>query len=203
MKLLEFAKTTFLGGLVLIVPLAVLLISLGYLLSLLISLNSAVAEYLPAGFFGRPEVVFAIAVVTIIGVCFAAGLLLRTGVGASLSAKLDQFLSDKLPMYGMIKKLTQRFTGSDGLEFTPAEVDIYGNQTRVLAFVMEELPGDRLAVFVPSSPALTMGQVYLLPSTQVTVLDATPRLAVDAITQWGTGARELYKGSTVGDAQPG
>jgi uncharacterized membrane protein len=189
----KFIKTTFLGGLVLIVPLAVLLISLTYLVALLVSLNNSIAKHLPQEVFGHPAAIVAIAIATIVGLCFLAGLLLKTGLGAKLASKLDTFLDDKLPVYGILRKLTQRFTGTDGLEFAPAEVDLHGNETRVLAFVVEELPDDRYAVFVPSSPALTIGQVYLLPKDKVRLLETAPKRTVDAITQWGSGTKLVFE----------
>ena len=191
-NLIEFIKTTVIGGLVLIVPVAVLFIALGYVLSLLVRVNNAVAEYVPVEVFGHPAVIIALAVCSIVAFCFIAGLLLKTGVGDRLAKKLDALLEDKLPLYGMVRTLTQRFTGIDGLEFAPAEVDLYSNETRVLAFVIEELPTKRYVVFVPSSPALTMGQVYILPASSVRLLDKPTKLAVDAITQWGVGTKLLY-----------
>ena len=195
-KLIEFIKTTALGGLVLIVPIAVMAVAIGYLLSLLISINNTISERLPYEIFGHPAVVMAAAICTIILTCFAAGLLLKTGLGERVAGWLDNLLTEYLPMYGMIKSLTRKFTGNEALAFTPAEVDLYGSDTRMIAFVIEELPDDRYAVFVPSAPALTVGNVFILPASSVTLLDKSAKLAIDAVTQWGSGASLLYTDDT-------
>jgi uncharacterized membrane protein len=188
----EFIKTTALGGLVLIIPLAAIGIAFSYIFNLLISVNNAIAKFLPFEFFGRPGFVIAEAVIVIVGVCFFAGLLLRTGFGENFADKLNAFLDAKLPMYSMVRNLAQRLTGTEVLAFTPAEVDLHGSGIRSLGFVIEELPDDRYAVFIPSSPALTIGQVVIAPKANVTKLDKSPKLVMDAITQWGIGTENLY-----------
>ena len=60
-KIIEFIKTTALGGLVLIVPIAVIAVALGYLISMLVSVNNAMSKYLPYEIFGNPAVVMAAA----------------------------------------------------------------------------------------------------------------------------------------------
>ena len=202
-KIIEFIKTTALGGLVLIVPIAVIAVALGYLISMLVSVNNAMSKYLPYEIFGNPAVVMAAAVCTIVLICFLAGLILQTGLGERAAGWLDKLLTDYIPMYGMIKSLTRKFTGNEALAFTPAEVDLYGSDARMIAFVIEKLPDERFAVFVPSAPALTVGNVFILPATSVTLLDKSAKLAIDAVTQWGSGASLLYTDDTDGNTKAG
>jgi uncharacterized membrane protein len=198
-KTIEFIKTTAIGGLMLILPVAVIIFILGYLINLMVSLNNTLATFLPYEIFDNALVIMAIAILSIIFICFAAGLLLRTGLGESLAKALDNFLINKIPMYGFIKNVTQRITGDDVLTLTPAEVNLFGSEARSLAFVIEEIPDNRFAVFVPSSPALTMGQVYILPASSVKMLDKPVRDAIDAISQWGSGMTHLYEDTNATD----
>jgi len=192
-KTIEFIKTTVIGGLMLILPIAVIIFILGYLINLLVSLNNTLATLLPYEIFDNALVIMAIAILSVIFICFAAGLLLRTGLGERLAKALDNFLINKIPMYGFIKNIARRITGDDVLALTPAEVNLFGSEARSLAFVIEEIPDNRFAVFVPSSPALTMGQVYILPASSVKILDKPVRDAIDAISQWGSGMTRLYE----------
>jgi uncharacterized membrane protein len=198
-KTIEFIKTTAIGGLMLILPVAVVIFILGYLINLLVSLNTTLAKYLPYEIFDNALVIMAIAVLSVILICFAAGLLLRTGLGERLTKALDNFLISNIPMYGFIKNVTQRITGDDVLTLTPAEVNLFGSEARSIAFVIEEIPDNRFAVFVPSSPALTMGQVYILPASSVKMLDKPVRDAIDAISQWGSGMTHLYDDNATDD----
>lgn len=190
---IEFIKTTAIGGLMLILPIAVIIFILTYIINLLVSLNNKLAEYLPYEVFDNTLVIMTIAILSIVFICFLAGMLLKTGLGDRLAKNLDNFLIDKIPMYGFLKNVTQRITGENVLALTPAEVDLFGSEARSLAFVIEEIPDNRFAVFVPSSPALTIGQVYILPAASVKQLDKPVRDAIDAISQWGSGAKKLYE----------
>ena len=199
----EFIKTTFVGGIVLIVPLAVLIIAINHLLDLLVSLNTWLAQQLPYENFGNPHVVLAQAIIMLVLACFLTGLLLRAGFLQRLADKINEFLERKIPLYGMVRTMTKRIAGADALQFTPAEVDLYGTGARSLAFVIEELPDDRYAVFVPNAPTLTTGSVAVVPKSSLAILDKPPKLVADAITQWGAGTRELYATDTSSDKPSG
>ena len=84
-KLVEFIKTTAIGGLMLILPVAVIIFILAYVFNLLVSLNNKLAQFLPYEIFDNALVIMAIAIISIILICFAAGLLLKTGLGEGLA----------------------------------------------------------------------------------------------------------------------
>ncbi len=194
-KLVEFVKTTAIGGLVVIVPFAVLIFALNQVLQTLIALTGSAANALPFATLADTKMVLVVAVVGVIALCFVTGLLLRTRVGAAVKKWLERNIAERIPMYAMIRSLTQRFAGIKGVEFAPAEIDLYGSSARVLGFVVETLPNDHCSVFVPVAPAVTIGQIYILPQTNVHPLDAPVSEVVNSITQWGVGAKRLYKES--------
>jgi uncharacterized membrane protein len=201
-KPITFVKATAVGGLVLIVPLAVIAVALGYLVSILVKVNNFVAQYFPGEFLGHPLFVVFLAIALIVAICFLAGLLLLTGFGTRLAAGLDTFLVDKMPMYGLIKSATRRFTGDEILALSPAEVDLFGSEARMMGFVIEKLPDERVAVYVPTSPALTVGNVYIVPATSITLLDISAKRMIDAVTQWGSDTSLMYATETDKEAQP-
>jgi hypothetical protein len=57
----------------------------------------------------------------------------------------------------MIKNLISRFAGVDGTEFAPVLVDLYGGETRSLAFIVDVHNDGPLTVFVPLAPTPTIG----------------------------------------------
>ena len=131
----------------------------------------------------------------LIGICFVTGLLLKTNTGSAIKQRIDGWLDDKVPMYGVIRSITAHFAGIDEAQLTPAEIDLYGNTTRVLGFVIEQLPDGRQCVYVPDSPILTVGRTYIVEEHQITRLQGAARAAMDAVTQWGAGTRQLYSES--------
>ena len=79
------------------------------------------------------------------------------------------------------------------LKLKPAEVSLHGSDSRQYALVVEELPDGRVVVFVPTVPAATIGQIYVLPMSSVELLDAPVQDLLNAVTQWGAGASIIYK----------
>ncbi|MBK6948927.1 MAG: hypothetical protein IPH16_13505 [Haliscomenobacter sp.] len=76
----------------------------------------------------------------------------------------------------------------------PVERVLYGNQTRMLGFVVDELPDDYLSLFVPTGPNPTNGFVFFCHKDQVTHLKARPEDAVRVVIGVGTGASALFEG---------
>jgi uncharacterized membrane protein len=195
--LVDFIKTAAIGGLIVIIPLTVILLVLAQLLSVVVEVTSLAAEYLPFDSVASNTVVLLFAVGGIVGICFLTGLLLRTRIGDSAKNWFEGWISERIPMYGLLRNLTQRLVGIEGTEMAPAEINLYGTASRVIGFIVEELPDNRYAVFVPQAPVATMGQIYVLPKANVQRLDASMAEAANAITQWGVGTELLYK-KTVG-----
>ena len=197
-QLLELIKTTAIGGLVLIVPLTVLVLTAGYLIRLLVRLNDWIITRLP--FDAPASVILTFAAVCLLFLCLLAGVLVKTQLGSSWAEKLDAFLVGKVPVYGLIQSMTKRFSDNNIMELSPAEVSLFGNDTRVIGFIMEQLPDNRLCVFVPHTPTLASGQLYTVAAEQVVAFDAPTKLVVDVVTSWGSGSQGLYTAGQAGAA---
>ena len=191
---LGFIKTTALGGLVVIVPLAILLFAAAQVLYVAIDIVRQVAALLPFRFLENPVVVGLLAVTVIIAVCFLTGLAVRTATGADLQQRFDRFLERKVPLYGVVRSITQRFAGIEDEQLTPAEIDLYGSGSGLLGFIMERLPDGRYCVFVPDVPLLTVGRMVVVNDSQIRRLPGSMNTAAEAVTQWGVGLTAVYTG---------
>jgi uncharacterized membrane protein len=198
-KIIDFFKTTVLGGLVVLIPFAILSYVLLQMFSVIQGINATLAGKLPYPILENPVVLIAVSIIALIVICFITGLLLKT-LGGKPIQKFNEFLESKIPMYAMVRTLTKRLTGAKGTEFSPAEIDLYGTETRMMGFIVEKLPDDRICVFVPTAPAITVGQIFIVPKDQVSPLDATPAEAANVITQWGVGTKSLYPAISAKDA---
>jgi uncharacterized membrane protein len=198
-QLIDIIKTTAVGGLVLIVPLTVLVLTVGYLIGQLVRLNQWMVARLP--FDAPPSLILIFAAICLLCLCLLAGVLVQTQLGSSWAEKLDDFLVGKIPVYGLIQSMTRRFSSDNVTELSPAEISLFGNDTRVLGFIMEQLPDNRLCVFVPHTPTLASGQLYTVAAEQVVALEAPTKLVVDVITSWGSGARGLHVADPTGSPE--
>ena len=191
-RVMNFLKTTAIGGLLVIVPIAIILFVLAQLFYGLYSLSDALMEELGIE-VNDALVMVAIATAALIGLCFITGLLVQTRIGTSLRRWLRKNVARRIPMYSAIASLTKRFAGLDGNQFTSVEVDLFGSGTHALGFLIEALPGDRSAVYIPSAPVATVGTVYIVDNSKIRQLRASVADTLTAVTQWGVDTRILYK----------
>lgn len=196
-RFLGFVKTTAIGGLLVIIPVSIILF---VLVQLFWGLYDVASSMLGSPLAKRLDIqandavlIFAVAAIALIGLCFLTGLLVRTRLGIALGNWFARAVAPRIPMYRALSNLTKRFIGVEGHEFAPVEVDLFGSSARTLGFLVETLPDGRCAVFVPTAPIATVGNVYLLQMDSVTFVDASVTDAAAVITQWGVDSAELYR----------
>jgi len=95
----EFIKTTFLGGLVAIVPLSAVAFILWSILSVIIEVVAATEGVLRFSPFVNALIVFLASVVALIVLCFLAGLALRTALGNTIRDRVDGLLERFVPLW--------------------------------------------------------------------------------------------------------
>jgi uncharacterized membrane protein len=193
-KLIEFIKTSAIGGLVVIVPMAILTIVIGDTFKKLIEVTKPLTEHMPFGPLTNSILAVLAVAVLIIAIFFLAGLLLNTFWGKVAKNWFETKIFERIPMYSTVKGLTQRFAGIESSDFPVAEVDLYGSGSRVLGIVIEQLPDGRLMVFTPLSPLVTVGQLNIVPNNCVKELDASLPDTITCISKMGLEAKKLYRG---------
>lgn len=201
-KALAFFVATALAGLLLLVPLALLGVAFYFAYDLAVELARLTGLDLPFSEFVDGIIIGLGALVGLILVCFLIGLALRTGIGAALESRYDSLLEKYLPVLGMLRNLVMQIVGSrdEVLKLKPAEVSLYASAGRQYALIVEELPDGRVVVFVPTVPAATLGQLHVLPMSEVTLLDTPVQEFLNAVTQWGAGASLMYRREDSGDS---
>jgi uncharacterized membrane protein len=182
----EFVVNAVVGGVVVILPLylAFLLLLKGMQTAagLVRPVASLLPDWLPA------EDVLSFLVVLII--CFAVGLAVRTPPGRAIRERMEISFFSRLPGYSLFRSLTQRLAGkTDEYAWKPALVEI--EDALVPAFIIEEHDDGRFTVFVPSVPTPLAGAVYVLSRERVHPVDVPFTQAVQTVSRWGSGSKEL------------
>jgi uncharacterized membrane protein len=190
----EFLVNALLGGLLIVVPiyLAVLVLLKGMksVAALVRPFTMLLPAWLPA------ENLLSLALVLV--VCFLLGVAVRTRVGRTLRERIEKSLFERLPGYALFRSLTQRLAG-EGREsaWKPALVEI--EEALVPAFIIEELDDGRFTVFVPSVPTPFAGAVYILTRERVHALDVPFTQAIQSVSRWGSGSKDLVAAMTKSD----
>lgn len=190
-RFMNFIKTTAIGGLLVIVPIAIILFIMAQIFYGLYSMAQSVVAELGLQ-VDDALIMIGIATAALIGICFITGLIVQTRLGVALRNWLNSNVARRIPMYNAISSLTKRFAGLEGNKFAPVEVDLYDSSVRAVGFLIEVLPDDRCAVFIPSAPVATVGNVYVVSQHEVTRLDASVADTLTAISQWGVDMGDLY-----------
>ena len=186
--LAEFAKTTLIGGILIILPIYVSLLLLAKAAKGLLALLSPITAAIPASVESR-EIM---AVLVLAAVCFVAGAIARTGPGLRAKKAFERAVLERLPGYALLRGLAARFTGQgDGLTFAPALVEI--EEALVPALIIEELEDGSYTVLVPSVPTPMAGQLYILPRERVHRVDVPLTTALKVFSKWGTGSGEFVR----------
>ena len=187
----EFLQNAVLGGVLVVLPiylaLVVLLKGMQSVVPLVRPFTMLLPDWVPA------ENLLSLVLVLI--VCFLIGVAVRTRLGHMLRERLETSLFERIPGYGLIRSLTQRLAG-EGREnvWKPALADM--GDGLVLVFIIEEFEDGRLTVFVPSVPTPFAGAVYILSRDRVHALDVPFTQAIQSISRWGAGSKDLVAAMT-------
>jgi uncharacterized membrane protein len=183
---IEFFKTTILGGALIIVPAALIIVILGKAARALKGGLAPLADKLPPSI----QFPYMTEIVTIIFVCFLAGLVIRTRPGRWLGGLIERHLYERVPGYVLAKSLTGRSaTGAMAESLTPALAEM--EDGLVPAVIVERHADGYVTVFVPSPPVPTVGQVYIFEAAKVHPVEVPLTKFVSCITKWGLGAQEM------------
>jgi uncharacterized membrane protein len=189
---IQFVKTTVIGGLVVIVPLAILVFFVGDAINTLVDITKPLTEGLPFAPLVNALIAVLVVVAIIVAICFVAGFLLSTFWGRTAKNWLEKTVFERIPMYSTLRGLTQRFAGIENAAYPVVEVDLYNSDSRVLGVLVDELPDGRKMVYVPSSPVVTIGQTHILPASCVMETELSMAETIGCLSQMGLEACKLY-----------
>ncbi len=197
-----FVKTTVVGGVAVLLPVALFAIVYVWVFRFLTRLIEPLSDRF-LSFTPRTERIVAdIAVILfLIGLCFLVGLLVRTRIGDYALEIIDHRLLRRFPGYTLIKETSEQFFGGKKVAFRKvALVQPFGNETMMTGFITEEHPDGRYSVYVPAAPSPVAGNVYHLPKHWVHPIDVPVERAMRVILGCGAGASALFEGLRSGNA---
>jgi len=192
----EFAKKTLLGGLVILLPVALLVMGFRWLFKLVTDIIQPFTNLITK-VIGMPEFFADILVLAgMAGLCFVTGWLVTTAGGSWFHSKFDAHLARFAPGYSMMKDIVGQFFGDASKSpFANGEVALvrlFGNETEVTAIVTSKHENGRYTVFMPTGPNPTSGNIYHVTAEQVTLCpDIAVSDAMRTIIACGAGTGDL------------
>ena len=194
-RIRRFFVTTIVGGLVVVLPIALFVILIRWVINLVVQIITPISNLLQFSAAWGDWLVSLTAFTIVLGGFFLIGLLVQTSIGKQSLYLIESQLFAQLPFYTTLRDTVQQFLGNkDKMPFSRVvSVDVFGNETRMIGFISEDLGGGQLAIFVPTGPNPTNGFIFCVNESQVTNLDVRPDEAMRVIVGIGTGASSLFK----------
>ena len=192
-QLVEFLKTTALGGLFVLLPLILFYLLLAEMLELVVALATPIADLFPKETFDHVKAPVLMALILIVGVSFLFGLALRSMTLRRFGLWIERAMFGRLPLYNAVKSLTRALVGAkDEAAFRPAVLNS-PNGEREIVYVIEAHSDGQVTVLVPWAPASFAGSVKIMSSNRIEMLDASLGDVSRALSHWGVGVHELIR----------
>ena len=193
-RLKNFIQTSLIGGVAVILPVALSV----FLLMWLFRMVTGIIRPLTTMVFAKSniQVVFADAIVItiILFACFFVGVAIRTRLGIFIQESLEDYILKFAPGYSIIKETVMQFLGKKKFPFSPVVlVRAFDNDTLMTGFVTDEHPGGLCTVFVPTGPNVTTGFVFHLSRDNVYPVNISADQAIRSVISCGVGSGKLLK----------
>ncbi|MHC4521447.1 MAG: DUF502 domain-containing protein [Planctomycetota bacterium] len=192
-KLREFIKSTLVGGLLVLLPMAIFAYVLLWVFNLIVSLINPLTRIVMETSRVQGIVADIVAIGLLIWICFLVGMLVRTRLGRWAYAALEAGFLKKTPGYSMIKETVTHFLGENKQSpfSSVALARIFGNDTLVSVFVTDTHEDGSYTVFMPTGPNPTSGNIYHLKAENVFPVDVSVEDAMRSIISCGAGSSTL------------
>ena len=188
-RLKSFFKTSLIGGFVVVLPVAILIVVFKWLFNVVIGLIQPLTNALMATSNLRGFLANIIALLISLVLCFLVGVTVKTGIGRWLHDLVDTKLLSIAPGYNMVKEtVVQLFGGKKAPLSRVALVELFGNEVLTTAFITDENPDGTFTVYVPQSPSPLSGNIYHLKSRYVHPINVTVEEAMKTVISFGTGS---------------
>lgn len=193
-KIKSFIVTSLLGGIIVVLPVAILAAVFGWVFSFVTNLIQPLTDLLVAKSDLREVIADVLVLAIILAVCFIIGVVIRTRFGKFIYSTIEGYLLKVAPGYNLIKETVLQILGNKKTPFSSvALVQIFGNDTLLTAFVTDEHSDGGFSVFVPTGPNPTSGNIYHLEGKYVHPVDVPVEDAMRSIISCGSGSSQLIE----------
>ncbi|WP_115720212.1 DUF502 domain-containing protein [Gallaecimonas mangrovi] len=193
--MLRLFKTTIVAGVVFLFPFVIGLWLIASLLQLLTHIATPLIKLWQLG----PLTADLLVLVMLLAICLLAGLVARSQAMVRLAKRLENWLSERVPVYAFLKtRATNTFTPThtEGLKVVAARFD----DCWQLAFEMERTGTGMVLLFLPGAPDPWSGNCCLMAPDRVTPLAINARDVLLMSGRLGAGMGQWLAAAAEGKA---
>lgn len=183
-------KTTILGGILFLAPLAILMILLGKVYQMGLAVVQPINEVMPVETVAGIALVNILAVLVILIVCYIAGhLAQRKRIAARLQG-IDDLLTDSIPGYAVFKGTVGSVSKDETAGHLLKAVLVRFDDYEQIAFEVER-QGARSVVFLPGAPSVWAGGSVIVDANRVSYLNLPTYQAMRLLRVFGRGSLKV------------
>lgn len=167
----RFLRATAIGGLFFLLPLGVTIGLLGKLYGIVAAVAVPLHERIPVNTPIGIALMFALAIVILVALCFAAGVVARRAIGQKFSSTIEKQLITVFPKYAIYKDLLAGNLkhDSDGPTLVPVLVEC--PEGLRIAMQADRLASGHVVVYYPGAPDTWNGSVVIVSESRVHATD--------------------------------
>ena len=199
--MLNFIKTTVIGGIVFLVPVILFIIILLKAFEILAVLAKPFADVIAIDTIGGFAVANVITITLIILFCFFAGLVAKSAISAKFLQWLESTILNKIPIYAFVKGVTESVAGIQSNKGLKPVLLQFDDKSQI-ALEVERIDGNLVTVFVPGSPNPWAGFVLVMNADRVKPLDISITAAIKQATDFGQGTKHILSGGKADNNAP-
>jgi uncharacterized membrane protein len=187
-----YIKVTLLGGLLFLLPLAVILVILVKVGEVAVKTADPVADMLPYSKVTAITIVYVAGAILIAFVAFVVGMFARSLSSGKLVSWLEDRVLMRFPPYAVVRNVSQNIAGIEddrGMKPVLVRVD-HGWQ---VGFAVEPANAGYITIFMPDVPNPASGVVRIVASESVTPIDAPVQEVFKCLKRSGRDLRELVQ----------
>jgi uncharacterized membrane protein len=189
-RVLSFIKTTMLSGIFILLPILLLYLMFNEVLDLINGMLLPIIELLPSEIFDEPQERNQLAVMVLIVTSFIIGFFASSTAAFKLGCWLEKMTLCRLPLYSVIKKITQGFTQKSGTQIKPALLQTFDGVWE-LVYLVEEHGNGKATLLHPSAPTAFSGPLKIADMSRVQILDISLGDFTNVLSHWGVGSAQL------------
>lgn len=181
-RLRSFVSITLIGGFMVILPIAIFIWLVEWLLGIVREIIKPLSHWLVEHTAFTNYVADGLGVLLLLSGCFLIGLFIKTNVGGWVHDLIDEWLTRLAPGYKTIREVVSQLLGGEGntslLKGEVCRAYIMGRAAgvSVTAIVTAKHANGDLTVYAPTAPIPTSGFVYHLSAECV---DFLPHVSVE------------------------
>lgn len=181
-----------LNGIIAVLPILILLLFYRWIWDLLVEIIGPLIFILSPSKNSESFFIILLALAIVIFSTFLIGKYLVISENQKRFLKFENKFFLKLPGYNLLKRIIRQLFYRNKRAFSKAAiVNTFGNEVEQIAFITDKVGEDKYVVFVPTGPNPTSGNIYILPSKYVRIIDVHVEKVMRTIVACGVDGANL------------